>query len=111
MVHIVTSLIQTPQTLGKETIRTKWKRISWGQCSNIFQTIIPPFFFFLSFVLSSSWTRAQELCARWHETANLVSIHDHLENDFVTKQLAAHGAYTSAWIGYHRQPGSKYQTS
>ena len=53
------------------------------------------------------WTRAQELCATWHETANLVSIHDHLENEFVTQQLAEHGAWTSAWIGYHRQRSSK----
>ena len=84
------------------------KNIMGSVYFTIFQTIILPFFLFLSCTLPSSWTRAQELCATWHETANLVSIHDHLENDFVTKQLAAHGAHTGTWIGYHRQPGSKY---
>ncbi len=53
------------------------------------------------------WTRSQELCLARHQTANLLSIHDHLENDWVTQQLADRGATTSAWIGYYRLKASK----
>ena len=65
----------------------------------------PPVNFLLHSIhisLNCRWTRAQELCAGKHETSNLVSLHDHLENEFVATQLAKHNAYTYAWIGYYR---------
>lgn len=51
------------------------------------------------------WVLAQEKCVRKHHHAQLASIHDPVENDWIFKNMLATDPWADAWIGLFRGNG------